>query len=438
MLHRSIFWARPVAAVMVRDHLTPMTVSSPRSITKGPGFPEFVCLIAAMMALNALAIDAMLPALPAIGEALGVTNENSRQWVITAYLLGFGGAQLIYGPLADRYGRKPILMVGLGLYIAFSALAALAPTFETLILARVGCGLGAAGLRVLAVSIVRDRYSGRQMARVMSLSFLVFLGVPILAPAVGQLVLTVAPWPWIFGVLGLAATAYLVWAFLRLSETLAEGDRMPIRFGRISAAFREALSNRLAMGYTLAMTAITGALFAFINSSQQIFFDVFEAPERFTTVFAAIASGIAVASLLNARLVERLGSRLISHAALLGFIAMAAIHTGVTLSGHETIWTFAILQGLTMFFFGLIAGNFGSMAMEPMGHIAGTASSVQGFIQTIFGSLAGFFIGQQFDGTVVPMTVGITTCGVLALLCVLVAERGRLFVARSRPLAVAT
>ena len=409
-----------------------MTTTPATAKIKGPGFPEFVCLIAAMMALNALAIDAMLPALPAIGEALGVASENSRQWVITAYLLGFGVAQLVYGPLADRYGRKPILLVGLGLYIAFSAAAALAPTFETLILARIGAGLGAAALRVLAVSIVRDRYSGRQMARVMSLSFLVFLGVPIVAPAVGQLVLTVAPWPWIFGVLGLAATAYLIWAYLRLPETLAEEDRMPIRFGRIGAAFRESVTNRVSIGYTFAMTAITGALFAFINSSQQIFFDVFQAPGLFTTVFAAIAGGIAVASLLNARLVEKLGSRLISHTALIGFITMGAIHAAVTISGHETIWTFAILQGLTMFCFGLIAGNFGSMAMEPMGHIAGTASSAQGFIQTVFGSLIGFFIGQQFDGTVIPMTVGITTCGLLALTFVLIAERGRLFVSKNR------
>lgn len=411
-----------------------MTSATPAAATRGPGFPEFVCLIAAMMALNALAIDSMLPALPAIGEALGVASENSRQWVITAYLLGFGVAQLVYGPLTDRYGRKPILLLGLALYIGFSAAAALAPSFETLILARVGAGLGAAALRVLAVSIVRDRYSGRQMARVMSLSFLVFLGVPIIAPAMGQLILTVAPWRWIFGVLGLAATAYLVWAYWRLPETLARADRMPIRFGRIGAAFQEAATNRMSIGYTLAMTAITGALFAFINSSQQIFFDVFEAPGLFTTVFAAIAGGIAVASLLNARLVEALGSRLISHAALLGFIAMGGVHAAVTISGHETIWTFAVLQGLTMFCFGLIAGNFGSMAMEPMGHIAGTASSVQGFIQTVFGSLIGFFIGQRFDGTVVPMTVGITTCGILALVFVLLAERGRLFVAKNRRL----
>jgi len=401
-------------------------VSPPKPV-RGPGFPEFVALIAMMMALNALAIDMMLPALPAIGDALNVASENSRQWVITAYLLGFGVAQLIYGPLADRYGRKPVLMVGLGLYVLFSVAAAFTTTFEALILARLGTGLGAAALRVLAVSIVRDRYSGRTMARVMSLSFLVFLGVPILAPTLGQLVLFVAPWRWIFGVLALAGSGFMIWALIRLPETLAPENRLPIRFGRIAEAFRAVVSDRLSVGYTLAMTAITGALFAFINSSQQIFFDVFQEPALFTTVFGLMAAGIAVASLTNARLVERLGSRRLSHLALIGFITSAAVHAGVALSGNESLVSFAILQGLTMFCFGFIAGNFGALAMNNMGRIAGTASSVQGFVSTTFGSLTGFLIGQSFDGTAAPMTIGITTCGILALVAVMVAERGKLF-----------
>ena len=405
----------------------------PPAAVKGPGFPEFVALIAMMMALNALAIDSMLPALPAIGEALGVASENSRQWIITAYLLGFGVTQIIYGPLADRYGRKPVLMVGLSLYVVFSVLAAFSPTFELLIAARVGTGIGAAALRVLAVSIVRDRYSGRTMARVMSLSFLVFLGVPILAPTLGQAILSVAPWPWVFGVLAVGGAAFALWAAIRLPETLRPENRMPIRLGRIASAFREALTDRRSMGYTLAMTAISGTLFGFINSSQQIFFDVFHEPELFTVVFGAVAGGIAVASLLNAKLVERLGSRLISHTALIGFIAMSAIHAAVALSGHETIWSFAVLQALTMFCFGLIAGNFGSMAMEPMGHIAGTASSAQGFISTTFGASLGFLIGQQFDGSTVPMTIGFLLLGLTALGFVLFAERGQLFRARNLP-----
>lgn len=391
------------------------------------GFVEFVCIVALMMALNALAIDSMLPALPHIADDLGLVNDNDRQWVVTAYLLGFGGAQLIYGPLADRFGRKPVLLVGVGIYVLFSLLATMAPTFDTLILARIGQGLGSACTRVLAVSIVRDRYEGRTMARVMSFSFLVFLGVPILAPSIGQLIMLVGPWRWIFAFLGLVGISLMVWASLRLPETMKPQDRLPIQFSRLVSAYKTALTDRTAMGYTLAMTAITGALFGFINSSQQIFADVFHAEAAFPAIFALIAGGIAVASLVNARLVVSLGSRKISHAALIGFTSIAGIHALVTLTGHESIWTFAILQTLTMFCFGMIAGNFGAMAMETMGHIAGTAASIQGFISTIIGSLLGFAIGQQFNGTVTPMAVGFTVMGLIALGCVLYAERGRLF-----------
>ena len=410
----------------------------PASLASAPakkdlGFVEFVCLIALMMALNALAIDSMLPALPHIGADLGVANENSRQWVVTAYLLGFGGAQLIYGPLADRFGRKPILMAGVGIYVLFSLLATLAPTFEALIMARIGQGLGSACTRVLAVSIVRDRYEGRTMARVMSFSFLVFLGVPILAPSIGQMIMLVGPWRWIFAGLGLIGIGLIIWASLRLPETLKPQDRLPIQARRLASAYRTALTDRTAVGYMLAMTAITGALFGFINSSQQIFADVFDAEAAFPAIFALIAGGIAVASIVNARMVVRLGSRRISHTALIGFTAISAVHAVVSLLGLESIWTFAVLQTLTMFCFGLIAGNFGAMAMETMGHIAGTAASIQGFVSTIVGSLLGFAIGQQFNGTTAPMTLGFTVFGLTALGFVLFAERGRLFRAHHQP-----
>jgi DHA1 family bicyclomycin/chloramphenicol resistance-like MFS transporter len=396
------------------------------------GFGQFVALIAAMMATNALAIDSMLPAMPQIGDALGVATDNERQWILTAYLLGFGAAQIVYGSLADRFGRKPVLLVGLTIYVVFAAACAFATSFEMLLTARALCGVGAAATRVLSVSIVRDCYSGRQMARVMSLSFIVFLGVPIVAPSIGQAILLVAPWPWIFGVLSIFGLAVITWSAAKLPETLHPEDRVPLDPGPVLAAFRECLTNRVAVGYTLAASLVLGGLFGFLNSAQQVF-DVLGAGTAFPLIFAAIAGGIALASLINARIVDRLGMRLVSHTALMGYIAFAVVHALVALSGRETLWTFSLLQAGMMFCFGLVMSNFGSIAMEPLGHLAGTAASVQGFITTIGGALFGFWIGQLFDGTTVPLTLGLAGFGLAGLVAVLITEKGRMFHSGSGP-----
>lgn len=393
----------------------------------GMGFGQFVALMAATMAVNALAIDTMLPALPLIGAALGIATENGRQWVVTAYLLGFGVAQIVYGPLADRFGRKPVLLVGLAIYCLASLGAAASVSLGTLVLARVVQGIGAAATRVLAVSIVRDCYSGSQMARVMSLAFIVFLTVPVVAPSIGQLIMQVAPWRWIFLVLAVFSFAVLLWVVLRLPETLHPEDRLTIDPTRVLAAFVVTVTNRVAVGYMLAMTLVLGALFGFINSAQQVFQDVFGAPGLFPAIFALIAVFMAMASLLNARIVERYGARRVSHVALIGFIACGLVHLAVALAGRETLISFTILQAGTMFSFGLVVSNFGSLSMGPLGHVAGTASSVQGFFTTVGGALLGFLVGQHFDGTVVPLMAGFSLYGLLALGVVLVTERGRLF-----------
>ena len=277
------------------------------------GFKELVALVAMLMAMNALAIDSMLPALPAIGEGLGIGDANQRQWVVTAYLLGFGVTQIIYGPLADRFGRRPVLFAGVAIYVAFSAVAAFAWSFETLLIARALQGVGAASTRVLAVAIVRDQYEGRRMAQVMSLSFLVFLAVPIIAPSLGALILLLGPWRWIFAVLGLFGVGVLIWAALRLPETLKPENRMPIDLKRIGAAAWETVSNRLSIGYTLAMAVIVGCLFGFINSAQQVFEVALGNAAIFPVIFAMVGCAMAAASLLNASLVQRLGQRLLSH-----------------------------------------------------------------------------------------------------------------------------
>jgi DHA1 family bicyclomycin/chloramphenicol resistance-like MFS transporter len=402
------------------------------------GFKEFVGMIAAIMAVNAVAIDSMIPALAIIGDALAIPTENGRQWIITAYLLGFGVSQLFYGVLADHYGRKPVLLVGFGIYVVFSIVAALATSFEMMMVARVVQGVGSAAARVLAVSIVRDRFSGRQMARVMSLALIVFLAVPILAPSIGQLIMLVAPWRWIFGALAFFGAAVMVWIALRLPETMHPEDRAPLSPHGIIAAFKTTLTDRVALGYMSAMAIAMGGLFGFINSAQQVFVDVFDAGTWLTTIFALIAGAMAAASLLNSKIVGRLGTRRVSHTALLGYIAVALVHTIVTYAGYESLWTFAIFQAGLMFCFGLIGPNFGSMAMEPMGHVAGTASSVQGFFTTVVSTVLGFLIGQSFDHTIKPMLLGFVGLGIAALVIVLITEKGRLFRPTSSGIATAS
>lgn len=393
----------------------------------GMGFLPFVLMIAALQALGALGIDSMLPNLPAIGEALGVHEENRRQLIITCYMLGFGAAQIFYGSLADRFGRRPVLLTGLLLYVGFSLTASLSPTFGVLLGARVLQGVGAAAMRVLPISIVRDCYAGRGMARVMSLASMVFMGVPILAPTLGQAALALGPWPVIFYMLAAFGGAVFLWALARLPETLHPEDRLPISPRRILTSFATAATNRQAVSYTLAQTLMFGSLLGFINSAEQVFGDTFHAAGMFPVVFAIAASFIAIAALLNARLVIGIGMRRLSHFGLLMYIAVAAVHLAVALSGHETLVGFAVFQALSMFAFGFSSGNFNAMAMEPMGHIAGVASSFQGLVTTVGGALIGLVIGQQFNGTTVPVVAGYLCCGLAALGVVLLAERGRLF-----------
>lgn len=403
--------------------------STPRpSENRAPiGFVEFVTLIAALMSLTALGIDSMLPALPAIGDSLGVAEANSRQYVITAFLLGFAFAMLVYGPLADRFGRRPILIFGLCAYVLTNIVAALSGSFVMLLVARAASGAAIAGARAVTVALVRDCYSGRAMARVMSLAFIVFMAAPVLAPTFGQFVLTFAEWRWIFGGIALVAVLVLAWFTLRMPETLRPEDVRPLDPAQIAAGARAVAGDRYAVGYTLAATVLQGGLFGFIGSIQQVMDEVFGRPDLLTIVFACVAGTMAVGSFLNSRIVMRFGTRLISHSALIGFIVFAGLHLAFALSGTETLVSFVVVQAAMMACFGLATSNFSAMAMENMGEIAGTAASVQGFVATLGGALGGALIGQQFDGTTVPLYLGFVGSGLIALVMVALAERGRMF-----------
>jgi DHA1 family bicyclomycin/chloramphenicol resistance-like MFS transporter len=391
-----------------------------------PGTRETVAMLAGLMALNAFAIDAMIPALPAIGVDLGVADENQRQLVVVAYFFGFGSTQLIWGPLADRFGRKPVLAAGILLYTFFGLLCGIASSFTLLIASRVAMGASAAVTRVLVVAMVRDLFDGEAMARIMSLVFMVFMVVPVLAPSVGQAILWVAPWRAIFIVLAAYGLIMLAWSWLRLPETLHPEYRRSLNWRAIGSGIRDTLVERHSLGYTLATTAVFGGLTAYIASIQQIVFDTFGAPNAIALVFAAVAAPMALSSWLNSRIVERFGLRRVGHLGLIGFVVVTVGHAVLAAVIDEPLWLFVLLQSAAMASFAFSSSNMSTLAMAQMAPIAGTASSVQGVVTTIGGAAIGLAIGQAFDGTQLPFLTGIAICGVVALAITLITERGRL------------
>lgn len=391
------------------------------------GFFEFIALVAALMAINALSIDPMLPALPAMGETLDVAEANDRQWIISSYFLGLGFGSFFYGSLSDHFGRKPVLVTALALYLASSLFCALTSSFTLMLAGRTATGFFAAATRVVAISIVRDRFVGDRMASIMSTIFIVFMIVPVLAPAFGQMVLLVANWRWIFGALFMIGLAVTVWTAIRLPETLTTENRIAIQFGNIMATFWQIATTRQSIGYMMATGIALGSLLGFITSVQQIFFDVFHEAAIFPLAFAGIAGFMALGSFFNSRLVERIGARRLSQGSLIIFIALAAVHVLIIRAGVETLWTFCIVMATTLLCFAFTGSNFGSISMEPFARGAGAASSFQASLTTLLSGVIGAFIGAQFDGTTLPLAMGILVCGSVALLCVLWAERGRLF-----------
>ncbi|MBU1174317.1 MAG: multidrug effflux MFS transporter [Alphaproteobacteria bacterium] len=388
---------------------------------------EFIALIAAMMALNALAIDVMLPAFPNIGESLGVAVENDRQYMLTVYMLGFGVSQLVYGPLSDRFGRRAPLLVGIGIYMVAALLTPWSPSYAGLLALRFIQGIGAAGTRVISQSIVRDTFSGRAMAEIMSLVFMIFMLIPIIAPGIGQVLLLAGHWSLIFVFMAALGGIIGLWVLFRLPETLRPEDQRSLRPAVIIDGFRIVFSNRMAMLYAAAGIFIFAALNGYINLAQQIYVDIYGLGVLFPFAFGAMGIVMAISNFMNSRMVGRIGMRRLSHYALLGYLFFASVLLVLSLFGIPPLWLFMTLFALVMFHFGWIGGNMNALSMEPLGKVAGTASAVFGFLQTVGGALIGLGISQSFNGTLVSISGGYALMGALALGCVLLAEKGRLF-----------
>lgn len=386
-------------------------------------------MVAALMALNALAIDVFIPALQDIGEALSVEDENRRQFVITAYIMGFGIAQLFYGTISDRFGRRPVLMFGLAVYVGASVLASYVPNFESLLAVRFIQGIGTAATRVIAVSVVRDTFGGARMASVMSLVMMVFMAVPLIAPNIGQLIILFGDWQSVFWVTGILGAVMAVWSYIRLPETLHPEYRMPLTFTRVSAAFKVVVTTRASFGYALATALTFAVLFAFISQAEQLFTQTFGLGDYFTLAFSGTVVFMAAASFMNSRLVERMGMRRLSHTALMCFggLILLALALALGLGEAFPFWLFSLMIASIFACFGFIGTNFNALAMDPLGHVAGTASSVLGFLQTFVGGVLGATIGYMYDGTAVPLFAGYLMLALGAIACVAMAEGGRLF-----------
>lgn len=388
---------------------------------------EFVALVAALMALNAFAIDIMLPAMGVIAEHYQLSDPNQQQWLLYAYLLGFGAPQLVFGPVSDRFGRRNLLLACIAMYTVFAFLCMATSSFMMLLVVRFMHGIFSSGIRVIATSIVRDLTVGRAMASIMSLVMTIFMIIPIIAPAIGQAVLAFASWQWTFGVLGVAAILLGIWVFFRLPETLDSEDQRDLSFTRIREGFGQVLGTPVTLGYMVASGVIFGALFSFIAASEQIFSDVFGVGEQFALWFAIVASVLALANFTNSKIVERFGMRRLSHSVLIGFTVLAFINFVLMSVVGERFMIFLPLFALTFGCFGMLGANFSALAMEPQGKVAGTASAVYGFFTSTVASGFGFLVSSQFNGTVAPILLGFVGLGLLSLTIILITERGKLF-----------
>lgn len=400
---------------------------SPLPQQKIIGPRELVVMMASIMALNALAIDGMLPAFPAIGTALSVTPSNSIQNIISFYLLGSGIGSLFFGPLSDRYGRRPVLLGAMLGYCIFALACSFSGNFDLLLAMRFCHGFCGSALSVLVVSVIRDEFDGDEMAQRMSMIFLVFMIIPVIAPSIGQAVLLFTGWRSIFDLFAFMAVGVGIWVGVRLPETLHPEFAIPIKPKTLVQTWATVIMNRSAAGYMLGAAVVQGGLFGYLNSSQQIFGDVFHDAKNFALYFAIVAIGIACANFTNSRIVRRFGARRVSQTAVFVYIFVGGLQYLAAIFAPTSLPLFLALLTANMAMVGFIGSNFSSIAMQPFGAVAGAASSFQTFVKTVLAALIGSAIGQQFNGSVAPMAAGFLLCGIVAFALVYWGERGKLF-----------
>lgn len=388
----------------------------------GPSIKEFIVMMASLMSIVAISIDATLPALGIIGADLNVSNINHTQYVISFLFMGLCVGQLFSGPLSDAIGRKKILFVGLGVYLVGALICFMSTSLEMLLVGRVIQGLGVSGPYVASVSIVRDKYSGRDMARIMSLVMVIFILVPAIAPALGQGIIHLFSWRAIFLMYVIYSIAVIIWLSFRLEETLPVKNRIKFNPKNLVHGFKEIIQNRTTVCYTLCAGICFGSLIGYLNSSRQIFQEMFGTGDMFALYFGCLALMIGVSSIVNSRIVQRLGMRYICKRVIICIVLSSAVFLLLNYLVEIRLWMFLAYAGTLFFCFGMIFGNVNAIAMEPMGHIAGIASALIGSTSSLISMTCGAIIGQLYDGTLIPLTCGFLALGVLSLVIMRIAE----------------
>ena len=404
-----------------------MTITGVPHDKKTIGQRELVVMVALLMSLNALAIDGMLPALDDMARELGAEEGNRRQLVVAIYLLANGLGCLVPGAFADRFGRRPLLMLSLASYAVLSLAISLVQDFTALLALRAVQGVLTAGLMVVPNAIIRDRYEGDRMAKLMSLVSAVFIAVPVIAPSLGQAVLLFAGWRWIFVGLAFMAGLAALWVWMRLPETLDPANRQRIELGTITTNMRVALINRASIGYVLGTMLLIGAVFGYVNSAQQLIGEHFAMGDMFPLVFGGTAAMMVVSNIVNSRIVERFGARRVSHTGVFVFIVVSMAQVWAAHYRPDSLAWFLPLMATNLALLGFLGANFGSIAMQPFARIAGAASSIQTFFRMFGAAVVGLIIGQSYDGTAQPFALALLICSISALLLVSYSEKGRLF-----------
>ena len=379
--------------------------------------PEFVALMASLMSIVALSIDALLPAIPQISSALGVTNPNDNQLLITMIFLGLGFGQLLFGPLSDSFGRKPIVYIGFIVFIIASIVCVSTRNFEVMIVARVFQGIGLSSPRSLALSMIRDSYSGNYMAKIISIVVMFFILVPVIAPTLGQALITFFNWESIFYFNLLFGVMIMLWFWKRQPETLVKHNRIKFSSHLFIDGTIEFFKHKQAVAFTFVSGFITGSFMVYLSTSQQIFQEQYQLAEMFPYIFASLAISVGLATYLNSRLVVKYGMLQIAYKACIAYAIISVLYVVIFWSGNNpSIYVLLGFFSLQFFAVGFLFGNLRAIAMQPLGHIAGIGAAINGFISTVMAVPIANFIGNYVNTSVLPLFIGFSVFGILSFL----------------------